>query len=248
MDTVRSFVSEISALESANSLDGVLESHVRRLGFDYFSYATIGVSNPKSLHSPFAFLSCNYPAAWVERYLARSYVLKDPVLSMARLHRRPFTWGGELGGWDLTGEQKRILDEGAEFGLGHGLTIPIHGPGKEAGLFTLAAKGSVKALIDAVRDNGNLLHLIGIHTHAFVVERIIEREASKEEASLQLTPREKEVLLWTARGKTSWETAKLIQRSQATVNYHLQNATRKLNAANKCEAAAKAAAAGMFNI
>ena len=52
---------------------------------------------------------------------------------------------------------------------------------------------------------------------------------------MHLTPREKEVLLWAARGKTSWETAKLLGLSEATVNQHLRNTMAKLDASNRVQ-------------
>lgn len=55
-------------------------------------------------------------------------------------------------------------------------------------------------------------------------------------------------LYWTARGKTSWETGRILGRSEATVNYHLQNAIRRLQASNKVEAVYKASVSGLLAI
>lgn len=43
-----------------------------------------------------------------------------------------------------------------------------------------------------------------------------------------LSIREQECLVWAARGKTSWETGVILGISERTVNFHLQNACRKL--------------------
>jgi DNA-binding CsgD family transcriptional regulator len=61
-----------------------------------------------------------------------------------------------------------------------------------------------------------------------------------------LTDREKECLYWAAEGKTSWETAKILQISKRTVVFHLQNASRKLNAANRQNAIARAVVLGLI--
>jgi DNA-binding CsgD family transcriptional regulator len=61
-----------------------------------------------------------------------------------------------------------------------------------------------------------------------------------------LTDREKECLLWAAEGKTSWETAQILHISERTVIFHLQNATRKLNAANRQNAIARAVVMGLI--
>ncbi|AZV94886.1 helix-turn-helix domain-containing protein [Kerstersia gyiorum] len=43
-----------------------------------------------------------------------------------------------------------------------------------------------------------------------------------------LSAREQECLVWAAHGKTSWETGVILGISERTVNFHLQNACRKL--------------------
>ena len=49
----------------------------------------------------------------------------------------------------------------------------------------------------------------------------------------RLTAREREVLRWTAAGKTADATAEILSISVRTVEYHLLNAARKLNTANR---------------
>lgn len=62
----------------------------------------------------------------------------------------------------------------------------------------------------------------------------------------ELTEREKECLYWAAEGKTAWETAKILKISKRTVVFHLQNASRKLNAANCQNAIARAVVLGLI--
>lgn len=67
------------------------------------------------------------------------------------------------------------------------------------------------------------------------------------ESLAQITRREKEVLRWTADGKTTSEISRIINISERTVKFHLYNAIRKLGAMNKTQAAVKAAALGFLN-
>ncbi len=64
----------------------------------------------------------------------------------------------------------------------------------------------------------------------------------------RLTKREVQCLTWAAHGKSSWETAKICEISESTVNFHLKNAQRKLGAANKCHALAKALMGGFIEL
>jgi DNA-binding CsgD family transcriptional regulator len=62
----------------------------------------------------------------------------------------------------------------------------------------------------------------------------------------QLTPRERECLLWAACGKTAWETAHILNISERTVKFHLGNANRRLDTSNTTHAVARAIVRGEF--
>lgn len=65
---------------------------------------------------------------------------------------------------------------------------------------------------------------------------------------LQLSPRETEVLKWTACGKTSGEISDLLSITEDTVNAHIKNACLKLDASNKTHATAIALMHGVIRI
>jgi LuxR family transcriptional activator of bioluminescence operon len=62
----------------------------------------------------------------------------------------------------------------------------------------------------------------------------------------ELTPRERECLLWAAEGKTSWETAQILGISERTVIFHLRNVTEKLNVSSRQQAIARAISQGLI--
>jgi DNA-binding NarL/FixJ family response regulator len=78
---------------------------------------------------------------------------------------------------------------------------------------------------------------------ATIIEARLGRGARREVRSRQvaLNEREVECLTWSARGKTSPEIAAILGLSKRTVNFHIENACRKLNVATRTEAVAKAA-------
>lgn len=57
-----------------------------------------------------------------------------------------------------------------------------------------------------------------------------------------LSARELNVLRWLKYGKTSWEISKILEISENTVNFHIKNIKRKLNASNRQHAVAIALA------
>ena len=62
-----------------------------------------------------------------------------------------------------------------------------------------------------------------------------------------LTPREREVLRWTAAGKTSCEIGIILGISARTVNFHVTSILSKLNAVNKTQAVVKAVLLDLLN-
>src|SRR6202171_6245451 len=58
---------------------------------------------------------------------------------------------------------------------------------------------------------------------------------------VDLREREVEALTWAARGKTFWEIGEILGLSKRTVEFHLENARRKLGVATRTQALIKAA-------
>lgn len=65
----------------------------------------------------------------------------------------------------------------------------------------------------------------------------VKRSASKQH---HLTNREKVVLTWVGRGKTSGEIALILELSERTVNFHCEQAMKRLDVMNRTQAVAKA--------
>jgi DNA-binding CsgD family transcriptional regulator len=61
-----------------------------------------------------------------------------------------------------------------------------------------------------------------------------------------LTSRELQCLAWVSRGKTSWETATILGLSESTVNFHLRNASKKLNVYGRQACVAQAIYLGLL--
>ncbi len=82
-----------------------------------------------------------------------------------------------------------------------------------------------------------------------VIENRLRVDArSVPSAPKHLTSRETDVLTWVARGKTSAEIAIILGLSQRTINFHCDNATRRLDVVNRTQAVATAVAEGLIGI
>ena len=65
---------------------------------------------------------------------------------------------------------------------------------------------------------------------------------------VKLTPREKEVLMWIAAGKSSWEVAQIISRTESGVNYHLYNIRKKFDVSSRWVALVMALKQGLIRM
>jgi len=77
---------------------------------------------------------------------------------------------------------------------------------------------------------------------AAIIEARLGKGARNESWSRQVALNEREVqcLTWSARGKTSPEIGAILNLSKRTVNFHIENACRKLNVSTRTEAVVKA--------
>jgi DNA-binding NarL/FixJ family response regulator len=84
---------------------------------------------------------------------------------------------------------------------------------------------------------------------AAIIETRLGRGPRNEVWSRQvaLSDRELECLTWSARGKTSPEIAAILSLSKRTVNFHIENACRKLNVSTRTEAVVKAASGRLID-
>lgn len=71
---------------------------------------------------------------------------------------------------------------------------------------------------------------------------------SELEKAPNLSPREKECILWVSRGKSSWDIGIILGISKNTVNFHIKNVMRKLDVASRTVAAMKAVGLGIIEL
>ena len=76
--------------------------------------------------------------------------------------------------------------------------------------------------------------------------RLAGRTARAGRMAVSLSEREAEALTWAARGKSSAEAAMLMGVTERTVNFHVENAMRKLGVGSRIQAALLAVRTGMI--
>jgi DNA-binding CsgD family transcriptional regulator len=136
-----------------------------------------------------------------------------------------------------------MLDEAGDFGLRNGMTIPVHGPAHAFATFNVSASVSPAESEELWNLHKYDLHIIALHSHEEIIKAAYAEARRKP---VHLTPRERECLLWTSRGKTAWEISVILGLSQDTVLHYLRSANEKLRVCNKTHAVVKAIITGLI--
>lgn len=210
-----------------------------------FSYARCGFGNCSEFESKkmeaFQFIT-GFPDEWEARYAEKNYFLNDNVAHTAFLKQGLIFWPDYIHlpgvGKERNDKSARIMDEAASMGLKDGWLCSLHGRlSTEAAIISLAGKNLKKT----ERSKNILKHLLPHLCQA--VKRIVS-DHSRNPSSL--TPREAEILTWTAAGKTAWEISIILNISRRTVEFHMGNILNKLDAVNACQAVAVGLTSGLI--
>ncbi len=199
-------------------------------GFDAFAFGF--VPGPGASQT---FLLLDWPRAWLELYAAQGFAARDAVVAEAARTARPFTWS-DLRGRDP--EVSRDIFEAAEaFGWRDGFTVPVHGPGEERGVVSLAAPSL--DLSPASREGLAAISLIAF-------ERAREFGGFRPRGPDALTARERETLALVAAGFPDAEIGERLGISTATAHFHVEQAKRRLGARTRAHAVALALGRGLL--
>jgi DNA-binding CsgD family transcriptional regulator len=224
--------SDISCATSTESLKNACNAATEAFGCDYYlfgGYYPIVES---------IVVSSSFPYEWRAKYNAGGYIAIDPTVKHCWANTSPIIWQNIEYPEGKAGELERVLmGEAFEFGLRSGISIPMHGSGAEGCMLSLVSR---KENADFEYHDHAGLQVIAHAMHE-ATKRIIAKAGASPTAE-SLTPREIECLSWTAKGKTSWATSRILDVSENTVIFHLRNAIKKLEVTNRSHAVAKAAA------
>lgn len=219
------FIEGLSGLSTPTEAFRAIE-----VGFAAFGFETIIITAIPHHHQRFSqmIMAKRWPDGWFKLYTQRNYDRFDPVVRHLRQSINPFEWSEAPYRREDDLRAAEVMDRAADFRMVRGFTVPIHGlAGYEA---AISLGGSN---IDLNSRTKPVLHLMAM----YAFERI-RTLAAPAPAGPQLTQRERETLIWAARGKSAWEIGEILKIAQRTAEEHLSTAGRKLGAANKTHAVA----------
>lgn len=224
----------LSKVETAEEVYHEIELQAQQLEYDYYSLC---VRHPVPFTRPKVAFYTNYPEAWVSYYQAKNFLAIDPVLNPENFSQGHLMWND-----DLFSEAQPLWEAARAHGLRRGVTQYLMLPNRALGFlsFSRCSAREIPILSDELQLKMQLL----VRESLMALMRLNDEIVMTPE--MNFSKREKEILRWTAEGKTSAEIAMILSISENTVNFHQKNMQKKINAPNKTQVACYAAATGLI--
>ncbi|MER8413017.1 LuxR family transcriptional regulator [Mesorhizobium sp. M1342] len=236
------FLDQAEGVAGAEQLFDLLSDFARNFECPWIAYCHL-TQGKKSLKADQHELPVmlTYPEEWQKRYFKMGFDRIDPIIKKSRKRAAAFRWSDVYNDANTTEDERRFLEEASRFGLGSSLTVPLHGPDGNLSVMTF----SRSCEYDFLNSTITYLSLAALHFHT---RTTWYKPADLIDSSSCLSLREKDCILWTARGKSSWEIGVILGISKDTVNFHIKNAMRKFDVNSRTAAATKALKLGIIDI
>ncbi|HCE10501.1 MAG TPA: LuxR family transcriptional regulator [Oxalobacteraceae bacterium] len=223
------------SIDSEQELFNQLAAIAKDMGFEYCAY---GIQMPVPVSRPAVVMFNNYAKEWQECYQKRGYLEVDPTVRHGLRNTLPIVWSPQV--FESVPE---LWEEARGHGLHFGWAQSSRDASGTVGLLTLARSEEQLTESELYANKAKMAWLTQF-AHAGMARLVTPRYIP--EMLVTMTSREKEVLRWTAEGKTAYEIGQILAVSERTVNFHINNVVSKLGASNKTQAAVKAATLGML--
>ena len=224
------FVADTTRVTNGDELFGLLRRAVGQYGYDRLIFSIFSDPDLPYEMSGHGLMHA-YPEDWQKEYNEKNYARLDPVMRAASTHSYAFTWEELERTSNYTNEQVRFMRLAEEAGLKSGIGIPI-----KTGRAMIAGVG----LASSDRHDGGQAHLdllnafcTQFHT---AYKRLHEKPRAETGGALCLSAKEAEILTWVAAGKTDDDIGTILGISRNTVDTHMRNIFRKLDAPNRVAA------------
>lgn len=226
---VQDFVTNAKLIIDMAGLRSAVEASCRELGFHYFAIVHhIRFGRPSTDKVRLS----NYPVEWLAK-LREHENFREPVLKAAERTSTGFLWSRIQEHVELGERERRYMARAADHGLAEGFTVPNHVPGETFGSCHFA----VRKASDLPANNLPAAQALG--TFAFEKARqLLETNNQPSEEYVvpaPLTERQRDCVLFAARGKSDSVIAELLDIRPKTVNEHIEAAKRRYAVATRAQ-------------
>lgn len=219
------------------TLARALERAAAQMGFRYFALTQ---HVPRAAQDGFRLHT--YPRQWERMYDAADLGPCDPVHRASQKTSIGFCWTDLEAFIDLTEADRQLLRRAEAAGLGDGFTVPAHVPGEVNGSCTFVTEAG-RSVARPVIPAAQLVGAFGFEA----ARRLWRNRHPSLPEPLPLTERQRDCVLWMARGKGDWAIGRILGISKDTVSQHLQQARERVGVDNRTSLAVRCLFAGIIS-
>ena len=221
--------------KTEKTLQDVLTHYFNIFGFTAFAF-TLYIEHTKT-GNPLQYDCVSPPLKkWHQHYLDEKYADVDNTLGELNHRVLPLFWDIEKQIEEAkTTREKRMRLESKEYGIDKGLLIPIHGPDQDFACLCLHQLTEENNLENLKQQQFDWMMATLLYYH--YLKKILLKTIDKKTSVL--SKREIQCLQLTKENYSVSDIANKLNISTATVNFHLQNANKKLGVKNKYQAVNK---------
>lgn len=224
------FESQLKKADSLLKVESVLVTYLAAFGFSAFAFTLYAghVKTGQKIRYDYASPALK---TWHAYYLEQGYADIDRTLEQNSQHHLPLYWDvNEQLIVAKNKRERRIREESIAYGIDKGLSIPVFGPNEQVAVLVLHQRRGENCLASYRKRQYEWLAAAMVFFNYINQHLLLTIPAPKDYG---LTKREKECLLLTAQGWRVERIAMALNITVRTVNFHLQNANKKMGTSNK---------------
>lgn len=175
---------------------------------------------------------------WVDFY-RQGLIYTDPFIGYCEENVTPLVWRAAKDMTELRKICPKIAEGIGDLNINTFITLPVHSCGENMSGFRFGNIGNTALPESDLYHALPFLSLLSSYLFEALHRLHLEIYSVKKPAP-KLTAREREVLLWISRGKTTWEISQILNISENTVLTYIKRFFRKLGVQTRQHAIAKA--------
>jgi DNA-binding CsgD family transcriptional regulator len=232
---------DVSASADRATFERRLVAFAQNLDFDLAS-AAVAVDRPGE--KPTFEMIGNTPEAFLSASRDPENVRRDPVVKRMKSLYVPFFYDQDLYVQEGAGD---LWEEFAPFGYRTGIAVATHLPGGKHFLLGIDRSKPLPTSDSELTRLMADIHLLAVYAQQTAIRVLLQEDAFQTPVT-RLTPREREVLQWTAQGKSAWAVGEILKMSESTVLTHLRNVRAKMGVSSKHQAILRAVSLGLITV
>lgn len=226
---------ECSLCASTQDAYALMQKTNSLVDFDNSVYGLARLDNNGSILR-YDIINFSYSTEWLDVYKSNRFHEKDPI-ALENFSNFGLQYWADT--YKRCTVDKEFISVSEEFNLLNGYACGTINHSK--------TEGSILSLAGNITKHPrNNYILTNLSSHLHVAFSNVLRGQSYPKTLLRISIREKEVLNWVKHGKSTWDISSILNISERTVKYHVDNIMRKLNAVSRPHAVAIALAAGLI--